>query len=344
NNKLNAKAFTVGKDVYFNQGEYQPHSPEGRQLLAHELTHVVEQSHSDTSNTLQRNPGNGPLDALINQNINDLIALGNKPIGKKSSYTEPGCPPTFCQPFVDKDEAAADLEKWRLFLLAGIGISINSKVLPYWDTYLQGGSQLQDLSAKFGNDFTASWITKDTTAYVLGEFQKDLEANHTAFLSGAPGEHKPSEELTPRTKVALETNVKLMMSFTDPNEIPGNLTGEVSHNQRSIRIGANPSPSDDSREADFRFTLIPFQDGSVSVIPSLWFIVEDTIDLCPGNCGMGKEQLATIPMSRFEATGLTGDVPILILFEAPKEKIKTHVIYPQPPWVREITFPRERSP
>lgn len=40
---LNAKAFTVGSDIYFNQGQYQPASSEGKQLLAHELTHVVQQ-------------------------------------------------------------------------------------------------------------------------------------------------------------------------------------------------------------------------------------------------------------------------------------------------------------
>jgi len=41
---LNARAFTHGSDVYFNQGEYQPNSNSGKKLLAHELTHVVQQT------------------------------------------------------------------------------------------------------------------------------------------------------------------------------------------------------------------------------------------------------------------------------------------------------------
>ncbi len=41
---LNAFAYTVGHDVVFDTGQYRPHSSEGRQLLAHELTHVVQQS------------------------------------------------------------------------------------------------------------------------------------------------------------------------------------------------------------------------------------------------------------------------------------------------------------
>ncbi len=40
---LNARAFTVGNDIYFNQGEYNPGSDSGRHLLAHELTHTVQQ-------------------------------------------------------------------------------------------------------------------------------------------------------------------------------------------------------------------------------------------------------------------------------------------------------------
>lgn len=39
---INARAFTVGSAIYFNQGEFSPHSPEGQHLLAHELTHVVQ--------------------------------------------------------------------------------------------------------------------------------------------------------------------------------------------------------------------------------------------------------------------------------------------------------------
>ena len=40
---VSAKAYTVGNDVVFNSGAYQPHSEDGRQTLAHELTHVVQQ-------------------------------------------------------------------------------------------------------------------------------------------------------------------------------------------------------------------------------------------------------------------------------------------------------------
>jgi hypothetical protein len=40
---LNAYAFTTGRDVFFRGGMYQPGSSSGGKLLAHELTHVVQQ-------------------------------------------------------------------------------------------------------------------------------------------------------------------------------------------------------------------------------------------------------------------------------------------------------------
>ena len=48
---VNAKAFTIGRDVVFGEGEYKPGTPEGRRLMAHELTHTVQQG---ATGTLQR--------------------------------------------------------------------------------------------------------------------------------------------------------------------------------------------------------------------------------------------------------------------------------------------------
>jgi hypothetical protein len=52
NKSIQAKAFTTGQDVFFRQGAYEPSSRGGQELIAHELTHVVQQNGSDVS--LQR--------------------------------------------------------------------------------------------------------------------------------------------------------------------------------------------------------------------------------------------------------------------------------------------------
>jgi hypothetical protein len=44
NQSIQAKAFTTGQDVFFRQGEYNPGSRGGQELIAHELTHVVQQN------------------------------------------------------------------------------------------------------------------------------------------------------------------------------------------------------------------------------------------------------------------------------------------------------------
>jgi hypothetical protein len=44
NKSIQARAFTTGQDIFFRQGEYSPGSSTGKELLAHELTHVVQQN------------------------------------------------------------------------------------------------------------------------------------------------------------------------------------------------------------------------------------------------------------------------------------------------------------
>lgn len=40
---VSARAFTVGSDIYFGAGEYQPGTSDGKRLIAHEVAHVVQQ-------------------------------------------------------------------------------------------------------------------------------------------------------------------------------------------------------------------------------------------------------------------------------------------------------------
>jgi hypothetical protein len=54
---LKAMAYTVGRDVVFGPGHYAPGTLAGRRLLAHELTHVVQQGHAAR---IQRQPDESP--------------------------------------------------------------------------------------------------------------------------------------------------------------------------------------------------------------------------------------------------------------------------------------------
>ena len=67
NRSLEARAFTTGQDIFFRQGEYQPGSQQGKQLLAHELTHVRQQSGSQTNAPIQRKSDKLPTKDTLSQ-------------------------------------------------------------------------------------------------------------------------------------------------------------------------------------------------------------------------------------------------------------------------------------
>jgi hypothetical protein len=50
--QISANAFTVGENIFFGQDKFEPHSTRGRELIAHELTHTIQQgavAHRDTA-------------------------------------------------------------------------------------------------------------------------------------------------------------------------------------------------------------------------------------------------------------------------------------------------------
>lgn len=76
---LSARAFTVGRDLYFGPGEYQPSTADGRRLIAHELTHVMQQRQGGADRLRRmvelRPPGKGEASAF--DRVGDLIARLN---------------------------------------------------------------------------------------------------------------------------------------------------------------------------------------------------------------------------------------------------------------------------
>ncbi|HEY9076340.1 MAG TPA: DUF4157 domain-containing protein [Anaerolineaceae bacterium] len=53
---IQAKAFTYGSDIYLGEGAYNPATQDGRRLLAHELTHVVQQGGGSPASGIQQSP------------------------------------------------------------------------------------------------------------------------------------------------------------------------------------------------------------------------------------------------------------------------------------------------
>lgn len=67
NKGINARAFTNESDIYFGSGEYMPQSNDGKKLLAHELTHVVQQNNHNNIFTKSKGETTDTLTSLARE-------------------------------------------------------------------------------------------------------------------------------------------------------------------------------------------------------------------------------------------------------------------------------------
>jgi hypothetical protein len=92
---LNALAYTTGADIVFGPGQFLPESARGRRLLAHELTHVIQQraastvdAHHETRPSVSgaafmRSRASSPSDVHVNQTVSgQLIQRVEDPCNK----------------------------------------------------------------------------------------------------------------------------------------------------------------------------------------------------------------------------------------------------------------------
>jgi Domain of unknown function (DUF4157) len=70
---VNASAYTIGQDIIFGRGRYSPRTYEGRRLLAHELTHVLQQG-SDPG--IQSQTTRGTIQRLDIGNLGGILGGG----------------------------------------------------------------------------------------------------------------------------------------------------------------------------------------------------------------------------------------------------------------------------
>jgi hypothetical protein len=227
------------------------------------------------------------------------------------------CPPGFCDPYRSEDLAKYYRAKDSGWLMLGISAAVNSRVVPLWREYLAGGSAPKNLSSEFGADFTNSPTTKKTTDFLNQELQGSL----TSVPPSVPMGSMLTLDLGSRIGSAIaeldDPTSAHCMNFNVPRDIPGNLVGGVGKDQVACPAGAKPSPYEDERHASGSVAVMRLSPTELYVLPKIQFSVKDTIDLCPGDCGTRLEQAATVPLSQFEATGISGDIPLSVDFPAP---------------------------
>lgn len=55
---LNARSYTLGSHIYFAPGQYSPYTQSGQRLIAHELTHVIQQRAAAAAQTMVETSAN----------------------------------------------------------------------------------------------------------------------------------------------------------------------------------------------------------------------------------------------------------------------------------------------
>jgi hypothetical protein len=313
---VDAVAYTIGRDIVFGEGRYEPATRQGQKLIAHELTHVVQQnrtaSEGSSARVVQRQEiGNAPP----MEDPRDP-AISSAPKGKSWTGASAKCGVNFCRPWPTQRMAEDERKTLWPILMLGIGAKVSTRVLPVWTQWAFGGGGVQNFNKEFGGDFLASPTTAKTTTFLVDELKKALAASPPA-IPAAGFVTLDIPPLIPGPVKAIDTpGDPHEMNFNVIGDIPGNLAGGIGKDQAANPVGATPSPQDDERIAKGSVTVVNTGGGTLMAVPNLSYTVKDTVDLCPGDCGAAKERIATIPMSRWEATGISGDVPFTVDFPA----------------------------
>lgn len=228
-----------------------------------------------------------------------------------SCAPDPSCPPEYCMPFATQKEAEDNRAANAESILAGIPVG---RARPLFREYIFGGGTLRDISNEFAMDFTNSTDTIATTRLLVKTLEDSIKSSPPIF---PPGASAVTVNLTDVLSEGALNQILTQLVFTNIFEVPGLIAGGIGINQSACPVGAIPSSQDDARLAEGTITVGKNMDGSLSILPSITFTVKDTLDFCPGNCGGSFAQILTVPMSRWEASLISGDVPFIVRFPAP---------------------------
>ena len=276
---IHALAYTSGNNIVFNHGQYSPQTDSGKKLLAHELTHVVQQG-SSISTSIQRDCDD----------------------------------PEFCTPYPTAAEAASAESTLRSVYLPSDEATFGPDSRRLYQSFLDRSPGDSLSPVLFNNpanavvdSFATSGKTADDQDAVI-----DMVGNR---LSRAPG--WPLRDNTP-TMMSLANFLSpaemdnRSINYSNPFSIAGHIAGGIG----SSDAGADYRKINYGNVTLEKVPIIG-STGYVTVETTLQYEIFDAIDFCPGDCGAPHEQIVTIPMSRLEAGGQAYDVPFKVNFTAP---------------------------
>jgi hypothetical protein len=108
---VNAQAYTVGSNIVFQRDKYDPSSDTGKHMLAHELTHVVQQRSgpvdgTDTGGGVKVSDPSDRFERDAVANADRIMAAPAAPVQREEAPAEEETAQTFVQRAEEEEEAA----------------------------------------------------------------------------------------------------------------------------------------------------------------------------------------------------------------------------------------------
>ncbi len=215
---VQARAFTDGRNIVFGNGEYAPATSKGKRLLAHELTHVVQQSNGQFRQASGRiGPANDPAEVEADQVAEKVVGAGPLAASSPISRQRPGvisrqgtASPVNCPAGSHGAPAGADqvLDRLELFAILATTLASSDLAMLQLDAVLPGlgagggftmptGTRMQNYTNRFGLPSAAdrgrfrnrlSGATFPSQAQALVEEAKSLQHRYSRiadFLGGS---------------------------------------------------------------------------------------------------------------------------------------------------------------
>jgi len=273
--ELNAQAFAVGNDIYFNTGSYAPTTEHGKYLLAHELTHTLQQT-------------------------------------DRTEIQRACSDPNFCTPYATAEEATS-AEWWvRNVYMPLEGVPTYGRgSMELYENFLdrRPGDSLEPVvfsseSSYLLSSFRDSWDTADDQDAVI-----DLVGER---LSSAPGPPLRDYQVNMMSLSNFLSETEMNnrpINYRNPFSVAGHIAGGIGSSDAGLDYRKITSGN-----VTLEKIPVIGGTGYVSVETTLHYEIFDAIDFCPGDCGSSAEQYITVPMSRLEASGEAYDVPFKVIF------------------------------
>ncbi|MFN8375270.1 MAG: peptidoglycan-binding domain-containing protein [Anaerolineae bacterium] len=217
----------------------------------------------------------------------------------------------FCTPYSSIEEALVVKETLGRLVVEYVSARISPEAGQLWQEYLsrRHGDSLSPKVFTEGSAVGRSFVNSKTTQ----ERQQELI---TLVKQALPGACRQVPTGTwadiPLESLLSSEQLNFPINFNQIHETPGNIAGGVGSSDAgpdTRRVSGSVSLKRDAATA------------GVIMKTNFLFHVQDAVDLCPGDCGAAIEQLATVPLSRLEATGVAYDVPFEVHYHGPSQEI-----------------------